>query len=214
MSSSLFPSRAPVQDFLKEYAALAERDEREEDGEDLIDTAFDDREEDEEHAEDLEDLFDKEMLDNHTDDAEHRALDAAERKQDEAKMEALARRFELRAAAYYQMADDERDGADDLLATARKAQRKQADEAAKAKAKAVEMEMAVAKKAEAARVAKKHQALADLYDDLYAEEDDKPPVSKSTIISTNAATSAVTTVENDKKAVQPGRYHIKKRKLA
>lgn len=222
---SLFPTRAPVKDFLAVYSALPE--ESEETAEDLADTALDDHEvEDFDHA-DLEDLIDKDTPVDDKDDAQHRAFDAATRIDEDAALEALAQRFERHAAATHDAAAY--DEHEDELREIRAAQRKKACKEAAAADKA-EKEAAAARAAEeAARLAKKQEALASLYA-MYAEnEEEEPPplagtaptVARAVLTAKGVEKQAAAAPQEEREAAKVGgggtsggRYRIKKRKVA
>lgn len=167
---SLFPRRVPVAEFMVEYKKRDAVGETDDDGIDLLEHGNSDDEEpiDPENEEDRR-MIDQSYKDTEEDEAQHKALDAARRAEEDAQVAALAARFEARAASYVAR-DRELPEVDPMLlemyTAARKAARKHA---AHVKARA-EAAASKARAEEEARLVAKQAAMESLFE-LYAESD-------------------------------------------
>lgn len=148
---SAFPQRQSQRDFLRYYATLKEEDEEE--GECLLGGEEDPPSgDDEDPAEVLDGLIDSGIVNDNQ--ARHKQLDAARRAEEEQQLQALARRFEVRAADYDADHESSR-RVKQVQATARRA-RAEAESARRAAEAEDKQRIATAKK-------RKHDALVALY---------------------------------------------------
>jgi len=183
---SAFPQRLSQKDFLAYYASLKDDDEL--NGEDLLVGPTEDPPSEDEPDEELDGLIDRRLI-NDDDEATHKQLDAARRAEEEVELQALAKRFDARAAEYdgdcrYDESFTDRESSwrvEKVQAIARLAR----VEAEKARRAEEEEE----KQKEAAKKKRKRDAMAALY--AFYEAEDTREASAGAVLGASAAVPPV-----------------------